>query len=383
MINIFKSKILIKVKGKNINRFIKKLIVRKINILSLKYISNNEIIIIIYKKDYKKVQKIKSIYEIFEEDTFGLIKIKKLININKHLIFIFIFCFSCFYLLTHMIFEIEIVHTNKEIRNLLKEELKNNKIKKYAFKKNYNEIKKIKQNILNKYPDKIEWLEIEQEGTKYIIRAEERELPKKNINNKPRNIIASKDAVIKNVVASSGVVIKDQDSYVKKGDIIVTGEVMLNEKVKGKVKAQGKVYGEVWYVITTEYPFVYYEEKETGKKKNLLAIKFLNKDIELTANKFKHKKIDEKTIIENKLLPIKIVKQCQKEIKIKNEILTFDQALIKAKKHAVNKMTKNLKENEYIIRNKYLKSRIKKSTIEVDMFFAIYENITEYKEIEW
>ena len=89
---------------------------------------------------------------------------------------------------------------------------------------------------------------------------------------------------------------------------------MLNEKVKGKVKAQGEVYGEVWYVITTEYPFVYYEEKETGKKKNLLAIKFLNKDIELTANKFKHKKIDEKTIIENKLLPIKIVKQCQKSL---------------------------------------------------------------------
>lgn len=382
MINRISSKVLLNIKGKNINRFIKKLTARKINILSLKYVNKNEAYIIIYKKDYERVIKLKSIYEIYTKDTFGLIKIKKILVTNRHLIVIGTLGLVFFYLLTHTIFSIEVVHSNKEIRNLLTEELKANNIKKYTQKKNYQTIEKIKEKILNKYPDKIEWLEIEEVGTKYIVRVEEREIITKKDDNKPRNLIAKKDAVLKKVTASSGNIIRSNDDYVKKGDTIVSGEVTLNDKVKGKVKSEGKAYGEVWYVITTKYPFAYYEKKETGNKKDIYAIKFLSKNIELTTNKFKHKKIEEKTIIKSTLLPIKIVKQRQKELKIKNEIITFDQALIKARELSIKKIEKNLNENEYIIRNKYLKSRINKSTIEVDMFFAVYEDITDYKEIE-
>ena len=81
-INKFKSSILIKVTGKNIERFIKRLISHKIEILDLKYIKYNEIIIKIYKKDYKKIKEIKTIYDIFIVDSYGFIKIKKIININ-------------------------------------------------------------------------------------------------------------------------------------------------------------------------------------------------------------------------------------------------------------------------------------------------------------
>ena len=289
MINRLSSKILLNIKGKNINHFIKKLTARKINILSLTYLSKNEAYITIYKKDYERVIKLKSIYEINTKDTFGFIKIKKVLKLNRHLIIIGTIGLIIFYLLTHTIFSIEVVHSNKDIRNLLKEELKANNIKKYTLKKNYQTIKKIKEKILNKYPDKIEWLEIEEVGTKYIVRAEERQIITKIDDNKPRNLIAKKDAVLKKVTASRGNIVKNYDDYVKKGDIIVSGEVTLNEKVKGKVKSEGKVYGEVWYVINTKYPFAYYEKKETGKKKNVYTIKFLNENIELTTKKFKNK----------------------------------------------------------------------------------------------
>ena len=382
MIEKLSSKILLNIKGKNINRFIKKLISRKINILSLKYVNKNEVYITIYKRDYERVIKIKSIYQVNTKDTFGLIKIKKILKLNRYLIIIGIIGFILFYLLTNMIFSINIVHSNKDIRNLLKHELELNNIKKYTFKKNYKTLEKIKENILNKYPDKIEWLEIEEVGTEYIVRAEEREIINKKINNNPRNLIAKKDAVIKKITASKGSIVRNYDDYVKKGEVIVSGEVTLNEKVKGKVKAEGKVYGEVWYVITTEYPFAYFEKKETGMKKNIYTIKFLSNDIELTFNKFRHKKVDENLIFKSNIIPIKFVKQRQKEVIIKNEILTFDQALIKAKELSIKKVKDNLNENEYIIRSKYLKSRINKSTIEVDMFFAIYEDITDYKGIE-
>ena len=382
MIEKFTSRILLNVKGKNINRFIKKLTFRKINILSLKYVNKNEAFITIYKRDYEEILKIKSIYEIIEINVFGLLRIKKFLKFNKHLIIIFVICLVLFYLLTNIIFDIDVIHSNKEIRNLIKEELKVNGIKKYSLKKNYSEKEKIKEKILNKYPDKIEWLEINEEGTKYVIRVEEREVLNKKDDNKPRHIIALKDAVLKKVIASKGDIIRDKEDYVKKGDIIISGDVILNEKVKGKVRASGKAYGEVWYIIKTQYPFVYYEEKETGNKKDVYVLRFLSKNFEFTFDKFKSKKTSDKIIFSNQLLPIKFVKQSQKEIKQKKWVLTFDEALIKAKELSIKKVSDRLDENEYIIRNKYLKSSVKDSTIEVEMFFAVYENITNYKEIE-
>ena len=382
MIDIFPSKILLNIKGKNINHFIKKLTVRKIEILSLKYISKNEIEMLIYKKDYENILKIKSIYNVLEKDTFGPLKIKKILKLNKHLIIIFIICYLIFIFLTHLIFDVEIIHSSKEIRNLLKEELNQSGIKKYALKKDYQTIQKIKQKILNNHKEKLEWLEIKEAGTKYIVKVEERKILKKKENNKPRSIIAKKDAILKKVSAKSGDIIRNTNDYVKKGDVIVNGTVKLNEKELGTVKAYGKVYGEVWYIIKTKYPFVYAEEKETGNKKEVYTLQFLNHNVELTLNKYKNKKIKEKTIFANNLIPLKLVKQTQKEIKVKKWVLTFDEALIKAKNLSIKKIKAPLKKEEYIIRSKYLKSNVNNSTIEIEMFFAVYEDITEYKEIE-
>ncbi len=381
MIDKLISKISLNIKGKNINRFIKKLRHKKIEILSLKYKDSNQADIIIYKKDYETVLKVKSIYEITELDVFGLIKIKRKLKLSKHIIIITIIAFILFLISTHVIFNVEIIHSNKELRNLLLNELKQDGIKTFSFKKSYNEINKIKEKILNKYPDKIEWLEIEENGTKYTVRVEERTIVTKDDNSTPRNIIAKKDGVLKKVIAEKGDIVKDMNDYVKKGDLIVNGELIFNDEVKGKVRAEGKAFAEVWYVTKTEYPMFTFKEEETNNTKNVYAIKFLNHTFEITFNKFKTKKIEEKEILKHNLIPFKIVKQKQKETKVTDEILTVEEAISKAKQKAEEDIKKNLSKEEYIIRSKYLKSTVKESIVEVEMFFAVYENITDYAEI--
>lgn len=372
------SKISLNIKGKNINRFIKKLNNNKIEILSLKYKSKDEADIIIYKKDYSKLLKIKSIYEITELEIFGLIKIKKNLKLSKHIIIIAFISFLIFLMFTNVIFKVEVIHSNKDIRDLLLKELDREGIKKYTFKKTYKEIENIKEKILNKYPNDIEWLEIEENGTKYTVRVEDREIIKKEEDNNPRNIVAAKDGVLKKVIAESGDIVKDMNDYVKKGDLIINGDLIFNEKVKGRVKAKGKVYAEVWYVTKTEYSFIKKEEKETGKVKEVYAIKFLNHTLELALNKFKNKNIKEKEIIKHDLIPIKLVKQNQKEKIVKDIFLTPEQAIIEAKKKAEEDIEKTLSKDEYIIKSKYLKSNVKESIVEVEMFFAVYEDITDY-----
>ena len=372
------SKISLNIKGKNINRFIKKLNNNKIEILSLKYKSKDEADIIIYKKDYSKLLKIKSIYEITELEIFGLIKIKKNLKLSKHIIIITFISFLIFLMFTNVVFKVEVIHSNKDIRDLLLKELDREGIKKYTFKKTDKEIENIKEKILNKYPNDIEWLEIEENGTKYTVRVEDREIIKKEEDNNPRNIVAAKDGVLKKVIAESGDIVKDMNDYVKKGDLIINGDLIFNEKVKGRVKAKGKVYAEVWYVTKTEYPFIKKEEKETGKVKEVYAIKFLNHTLELALNKFKNKNIKEKEIIKHDLIPIKLVKQNQKEKIVKDIFLTPEQAIIEAKKKAEEDIEKTLSKDEYIIKSKYLKSNVKESIVEVEMFFAVYEDITDY-----
>lgn len=377
-----KSKIKLSITGKNINRFIMRLHNNKIEILKCNHINKEKINIIIYEKDYKKLEEIKTIYNIEKLNTYGMIKIKKKLNINKYLIISIMLGIIILKTLSSIIFDIEIVYNDKETRDFLRQELKNYGIKEKTFKKNYHQIEKIKEDLINKYKDKIEWIEIETKGTKYIVRLEKRIIKEKEEETKNRNIISKKDAIIKEIKAERGQIIKEINSYVKKGDTIISGNIMDNEVIKNTVPAEGVVYGEVWYEINITYPFVYQETKELGNTKEVYVIKFLNKNIELfNKNKFKTKKIKEKTIISNNLLPISIVKQNQTETEEIQELLTIDEAIKKASDKGIEKIKNNLKEHEFIINYKILNTNIKENELELSMFFSVYENITEYQEI--
>ena len=84
------SYLIINVKGKNISNFIKKCIQNNIDILRIKYISHNEIIIKIYSKDYEKLLKKRSIYIINIISSSGFLKIRELVILTKYLLFLFL-----------------------------------------------------------------------------------------------------------------------------------------------------------------------------------------------------------------------------------------------------------------------------------------------------
>ena len=375
----FKSKVKLQVNGKHVERFLHKLAHNNIQLLNIEY-SKECIWITVYQEDYPKILKLKSIYEIKVVGALGVIKIKKTLAVNKMLIISFIFGLSLLILLTNVIFKVEIVHSSSEVRNFLSHELKQLGIKEYTIKKGYKDIVEIKKQLILKYPEKIEWLEIEAVGVKYVVRIELRELPNQKEEQQQRHIIAKKDALIKKISAYEGMVVKEVNNYVKKGDIIISGNILLNDEIKGTVSANGEVFGEVWYTLTVEYPFTYYEERLTGKRKNVLSFKFLNKSFELFSS-FKNKKITEKVLLKNDLLPIKLVLEKQEELIIIDQILTEEEAIEQAILLGQEKMKRELKENEYIVSNKILKANIREDRVIVDVFFVVYENITEYLEI--
>lgn len=379
-----KDKLKLKITGPNINRFIMKLIKNNIDILENNVISKNETNITIYKGDYEKVKKIKSIYNIKLYDAEGIIKIKSVIRINKYVIIFALLAVFMLKTLTNMIFKIEIVHNDSNIREIIKEELENNNIKKYKFKKDFNTLEVIKKSILEKHRDRIEWLEIINEGTKYIVRVEERKIINKEEDNQPRNIIAKKNGIIKEIKARSGAIQKQINEYVKENDIIISGDIYLAETLKESIKAEGEVYAEVWYEIDIEYPFIYNEETETGAKNKVYVLNVFNKTIELfNFNKYKTKKIEETKILYGKYLPISFSKQIQRETRKIADILTIDEAINKANDKANKQIESNLKENEHIINSKVINMDVSETNIKLKIFYTVYENITKYMIIDY
>lgn len=381
-ISLFENKVVINIKGKNINRFLKRLISHKVDLLDIKYINRNEINLLVRAKDYKKIEELKTIYDIFIVDVHGMLKIKRVVKINSILIISFIFGVIFLIFLSNVIFDVEVIHTNRELRTLILNELQDDGIVKLRFQKNYDKVQEIKSRILSKHKDKIEWLEIENVGTKYIIRVEERKLPVPDENVENRHIVARKSAIIKKIDAEIGEVVREINDYVKPGDIIISGEIKLYDQVKDVTSAKGKVYGEVWYQTKVTYPLTRRTERLLSNRKKVLVIQFLNKKIELFNLKpFKDKKIKQQKLIYNSLLPINLSLEEQQELKIVEEMNTIDEAIDKALSKGKEKIEEKLSEDEYIISQNSLKVDIKSSKIELDIFYVVYEDITSYQPI--
>jgi len=378
-----KSKIEVELLGKCLERFIIKINKNKINIYSIKKINKEKYIIVINYNDFEKLLKINTIYEIKIIKYLGIknnnIKFVK----NIHMIVSFIICIITLFIFSNIIFKVEIITTDNDMKNKLNSTLKYYDIKPFSFRKKYKYLKNIKEKMLDKYSDSIEWIEIDRKGTKYIVKYEPRIIKNKKINSDYRHVTAKKNAIIKNIFSSKGQVIKEKNNYVKKGDIIISGYIYSGDKIKKTVSADGIVYGEVWYETKVIYPFNYYEEKKTGKTKTIYSIKLLNNEIELfNFSPFNDKIEIDKVIIRNNVLPFSIQKKYQEEIEITTGMNTKEEIEVKAIKLAYEKMNNSLNHGEYIIGHKVLETKIIDKGIEMKIFFSVCENISDYLNIE-
>lgn len=379
---MFESKIKLNIKGKNIQRFIKRLVTNNIELIKIVYLDRNDVNVVIYKRDYDKVFELKSVYEIVELDTYGYIKIKKNLNKYKYIIIAIFVSIILLNFLSNVVFNINIIHTDSKVRTFLLNELETYGISKYKFKKSFDELQIIKNEILEKYKDKIEWLEIEESGTTYIVRVEERIIIDNTLSTNPQNIVAKKSGILKKIVAKNGQVMKELNMFVNKGDVVISGNIYLNDNIKNTIKADGDIYAEVWYNVSVEYPYVYSEIKYTGNTKKVYGFKYFDSIFEFSLNKFKEKQYEEKMLIGHNMLPFSLVLQEQKEIITISEVLTEEQAIEKAIEQAKVKMDEKLNTDESIIDYKILKTTVKEDKIILDLFFTVIENITDYQLIE-
>lgn len=372
------------VEGKNIYNFIFRLNKLGIDLLNINYININAVKIEVYKKDYEKIIKNKTIYDINIISYLGLTKIKKDIVNYKYILFFITISFMTIYFLSNLIFQIDIITNDNKMKKKINDYLYQNDIRMFHFKKSYQKLKKIKEGILHKYKNEIDWIEIESVGSKYIIRFEPRLESHLKKEVKYQSIIAKKNAIIYKMNVKNGQIVKNRFDYVKKGDVIVSGYIYLNDKITNTVEAMGDIYGETWYKVKCRYPLKYKNIIKTNKSKNVFTINFLNKEIELfNFNKYKNYEKKNNTLLKNYLLPIAINYQSQHEVILDYENNSYDEALKKAIKTVFDKISKKFTKDEYIKNVKILKTSKEKNYVNLELFISTFEIISSPRKIDY
>ena len=376
------SNVKIRVRGRNVNLFIKRLIKNKINIIKVIPKSYKEVLLIVDYNDIERINKIKTIYSIDIISYYGILRIFKYIKKNIFIISFLIIGIIIIYILSNIIFSIDIIHSNSNIISLVDNELKSHGIKKYSFVKSYKEIEKIKKDILEGNRDNLEWLEIIRSGTKYIVRVEERIINKDNNNSNNYSIVAKKNAIIKSITAYSGEKVKDVNTYVKKGEEVISSYVTMPNNERVFSSANGKVIGEVWYNVSIDYPYFYNEVLYTGKKRRVISFNILSKSYSLfNFKKYKSFDINRKYIFKNSIIPISFSIDYEYETKIINDIYTYDTAKEKAIMVAKDKLKEKYKDIIDIDKVIITYEEETSSMISLNLFITCNEDITEYKEV--
>ena len=376
MINYY----VIQIKGKNPKRILSKLFKLGIDIYDIEYKKN----VITFKTtyiNYTKIKNIKTTYEITILRVSGINRIKYLFKRYRMFLIFFLLSIFVIILFTNFILFINYETESSELKTLLKSELKKNGVTLYSYRKSYHELETIKNNIKNDNKSKIEWIELERNGVVLNVRVIERKDKNKNIiTDDVTDIVASKNGYIRKIYASSGEILKNKDDYVKKGDIIVSGNIFKNSNVVSRVRAKADVYAEVWYIIKANMSDTKTVLSKSNDGESRFVITVLNKDLILFKINKNISLEKENILMKNNLLTLKIQnKKNTHNIKKKYKDKEMISILYN---NIISSMNKSLDTKEYIIYQKVLKNYKENGKMFIEVFIKTYENISMEKESE-
>lgn len=356
----------------------------RINV-SIKNISYNGdyLVFEIQASDLKRARKYLVSERIEIIDETGFYKLKSEIRKNLLIIVSIIFSTIVFLILSNIIVKVNVIHSKKEIRDLLSTALKERGIEPFTFKKSYDEYERIIASIKEEYKDRIEWLEIDVDGMVINIRIEERIENNISKNYGTCHIVANKSGIITNILTEKGVAEVRKNDYVQKGDVLINGMIKLNDEVKENVCAKGLVYAEVWYNVSASLPLTYQEEKETGKMRYNFMVDI--NDFKYTILKSRvseNKKVENKEIL--KIGNMKFYLQKEKELEVTEKKYNEEEAQKEITKIIHEKLSVKGVDISDIMEEKVLKKNVFNGNLDIEMFVAIKEQIgvEEYFEVE-
>lgn len=365
-----KDIVILEVSVQNYKYIINKIIKNNISIINSK-IKSSKYVFEIYLDDYNLLKKLDYKNTITLVKQKGLYNLKNIIYENIFYIVITFIIISVLFLSNIFILKIN-VHTNdKTLERKIIYYLEDNKISSFSIAKDFNKLNDIKESILDKFNNEIEWLEITKNGYKYDVNVIKRKIRINKGNKSKCNYVASKSGTITKIKVKKGMLLVQENNHVNPGDILISGDIIYNDELKSEVCASGIIFGEVWYEFDIKYPLIKNEKINKKNKFYNITINLFKKQYLLFKNKYNNNTIKYK--FGNDIFGISIISSNKKEIKkIK---LKEKEALKIINKKIKNNVRLKSGKNSKIIEQNVLKKYIKNDTINMKVLVTVEEEI--------
>lgn len=296
--------------------------------------------------------------------------------------------FISLYLLTSFVWNIEVSGNNKLTNEYLTDVLNSNGVKIGVFKGKIN-VEKLVTNMMLQVKD-LAWVGVELKGTKLKVHVAERvETPQIVPKDKPCDIYATKDGIIKTVVAKAGMEMVKPGTTVKKGQLLVTGVVPNKNPQEPSriVHAMAVVKARTWYeeMILVETNKV--EKERSNNVKSFYYLNLLNKRIKIIPGKMSFELFDKEESVKTLSLgkdlelPFSLTHEKYYEIIESNKEIDIEEAKITAMNKAYESVVAQIPEGVEIIKTErhFIDSPDGKTYAQLTL--ECLEDIGEAKEI--
>ncbi|MGD7021674.1 sporulation protein YqfD [Rossellomorea vietnamensis] len=382
-ITFFTGKVLVKVEGQGIERFINEMTRSKIAVWQVKRMGEQTFTFYLSLNDLHNFRR--AVRKFGCRVTFlrgqGSPFLWKRALKNSGFLLGGISFFVMILLLSNMVWGISIKGASPQTQYEIEKQLQEMGIKKGKFQFSIPDVESIQRELSNRM-NNITWVGVELKGTTYHFQVVEKNEPETAEEIGARNLVAEQKAVIKEVFVEEGMPMVEVNDHVQKGQLLVSGLIGKEDQEKKEaVSAKGVIRGEVWYITKVELPLETDFEVFSGDEKVKHYISFGKFRLPIWGwGKIDYKKsIDEQD--EHKLkflkweLPLTYTEKTVREKEDVTRKYSRKEAVITAKELARNNLKAELPEDAEVTGEKILHEQIENGKVRLNVHFKVIEDI--------
>ncbi|GIP35831.1 sporulation protein YqfD [Paenibacillus sp. J2TS4] len=282
------------------------------------------------------------------------------------------------FLLTSLVWKVEVEGNEKLMTVEILEKAKQLGIYEYQWKFRLKNQEDLARELHNQLPGAA-WIGVQVEGTHIRIKVVESASPEEREPMNPRHLVATKNAVVTQILAEKGKPVVQPNQYVREGDVLISGWIG-NEANQQTVVSQGQVKGLVWYTSTIETPLVRKYKTYSGNSFKRFYLVFGNRALQLTGYGHKYEASESassrKTLQwRNYGLPVGWLNEKVREVHLLEEPLEKEAAREIGLERARADLLQEAGKESKIIAEKILKEQEENGKLVMEVHFEVEENI--------
>lgn len=266
------------IKGETPERFIQLCLQENIVFWNITSIQSDECVVTMKLKDVNKLRKLKrgKPYKIKFTKKSGYPFLASRLLKRKEFIIGICLSFILTIFLSNILWKITITGVSQEMEQKIQEQLHSYGINRGSLTFSIDSSGIIQQSLTEDLPELL-WIGVEKKGTTFEIEGIEKTIVSRNEIDGPRDLVATKKGIIKNIYVSKGLPKVSVNDYVEPGKILVSGNI--KDKLEDEddkddmddtgefVAAEAEITAHTWYETTVKVPLLEKYELLTGKQK--------------------------------------------------------------------------------------------------------------------